>query len=350
MKEIRVGIIGCGVVAPTHVACFQQHPGVTVAWACDLIESKAHALAARYGIARVTTRFADVVSDAGVDLISICTDHASHAPIAIAALRAGKHVLCEKALAHTSEALSEMLAAGAARPDLVFAGVFQHRFDAINQRVRELILAGALGRMLTAGVQMRCLRTEAYYRADAWRGTWEHEGGAVLINQAIHYIDLLSWMMGGAQRVTAMHANLTHGDSLEAEDTAVAAITFASGALGTIEATCSSHIDWEPTLHFHGARGSIELRHDRPVKVLFAAPGETARVQAELSACQGAVVAGPGKSYYGSGHDPQIADVLEAIRAKRAPFVTARSAAETVELVLGLYRSFRVGQPVALAP
>ncbi len=350
MSTIRAAIVGCGVIAPTHAACLRQQPDVAITWACDLIEERARRLAAAHAIPRTTTRYAELLAAGDVDLVCVCTDHASHAEIVTAALAAGKHVLCEKALAQNTASLEAILAAVGQHPGQVVSGVFQHRFDAINRRVRGLIQDGALGRMLTAGMQMRCLRTDAYYRSDTWRGTWDREGGAVLINQAIHYLDLLRWMMGGAKQVVGLYANLTHGQVIETEDTAVAALEFGNGALGTVEATCSSHLDWEPTLHFHGTRGSIELRHDRPTKVLFVTPEESARVKAELDACEGAVVDGPGKAYYGSGHAPQFADVIDAIRNRRAPFVTAYSAAETVDLVLGLYASFQTRQPVALPP
>lgn len=348
MSTLRVGIIGCGVIAPTHIEAYQQHGEVEVTWACDLERAKAATLSEKYAIPRITESYAEVLAADDVDLISICTDHASHAPIAVGALDAGKHVLCEKALSHDRAGLREMLAAGDRHPDQVFSGVFQHRFDRINQRLREMIADGTLGTMLTAGVQLRCLRTNTYYRCDQWRGTWAEEGGSVLINQAIHYIDLLRWLMGGVELLSGAYANITHEDVMETEDTAVAALTFSNGALGTLEATCSSHINWEPTLTFHGTEGSIELRHDKPFKVLFRKAAQTERIRAELEACYNAPAMTTGKSYYGTGHPAQIADVLAAVREGRPPFVTARSAAHTVDLVLSLYESQRSKQPVTL--
>jgi UDP-N-acetyl-2-amino-2-deoxyglucuronate dehydrogenase len=350
MKSLRVGIIGCGVIGPTHAACYRPLPGVELAWACDLQESRARKLAADYQIPNVTTDVRRVLRDPGVDAVSICTDHASHVALVIAALKAGKHVLCEKALAHQTTGLNAMLRAATAHPQLVCAGVFQHRFETLNRRVRDLIAAGTLGRMLTANVRLRCLRTNDYYRGDAWRGTWAMEGGSVLINQAIHYVDLLRWMMGGVRCVTGLHANLTHQDVIETEDTAVAGVEFTNGALGTIDATCSSHARWESALSFQGTAGSIELFDDAVARVALPEKAAGERLLAELRACQGASVEGPGKAYYGAGHPAQIADFVQAIREQRPPFVTAASAAETVDLVLGIYRSHRTGRRVALAP
>lgn len=259
MQPIRIGIIGCGVIAPTHAACYRQHPAqAQLTWACDLDPARAGALAEKFEIPQTTTDYRQLLAAADVDLVSICTDHASHAPIACAALDAGKHVLCEKALAHQTEGLDAMLQAAERHPGQVFAGVFQHRHEPVNQMLRDIIQSGALGTMLTAAMQIRCWRSPAYYRGDAWRGTWAQEGGAVLINQAIHYVDLLQWLMGGVRTVSGTYANRAHQDCMETEDAVTAALTFASGAVGTLEATCASHLGWEPSLHFHCTEGSCD--------------------------------------------------------------------------------------------
>mgnify|MGYP000107446676 CR=1 FL=1 len=338
--ELTCGIIGCGVIAPAHIQGYQALDGVRVTWVCDLIEEKARQRAAQFGIPHVTTDYHEVLSN--VDCISICTDHASHARIAADALKAGAHVLCEKALAATPAGLRMMFAAHERHPQPVFGAVFQHRFDPDIRQLKRLVEEGVFGTILTAGVQVRCLRTNEYYRADQWRGTWDKEGGAVLINQAIHFIDALAWIMGGVQAVQGTHTNLTHNGVIETEDTAVAMLRFHCGALGTIEATCSSNLDWEPTIAIHGTHGAVELRHGRPVKCEFRDAGVAERVREGFAACtrpapgQSAI-----KSYYGEGHPAQLADFVDAVRNGRAPFVTARSARHAVEVVFGIYQSHR---------
>ena len=338
---MKVGIVGCGVIAPTHVQSYQLQDDVEVTWGCDLVVEKAERLAETFDIPHTTADVREMLCDGTLDAISVCTDHASHADVAVAALEAGKHVLCEKALAATIAGLDRMEAARRQHPELTFSAVFQHRFDPLSRVLQQCIREEAFGHLLTAGVQMRCLRTLEYYRGDDWRGTWAQEGGAVLINQAIHYIDLLAWLCGGVAAVSGRHANLTHGSVMETEDTAVSALEFRGGALGTIEATCSSHITWEPTLSFHGTRGSLDLRHDRILKLDFDDKNLEARVRSDIEAACAADGVNAAKSYYGTGHPAQIADFVDAVRNGRPPFVTIPSARHTVELVLSIYRSHR---------
>ncbi len=349
-QSVRVGVIGCGVIAPTHIEGFAALEGVTVGWLCDLDEAKAQQLGERYGIARISTDYRQLLAAGEVDCVTVCTDHASHAEIVIAALEAGCHVLCEKSLGATVADMDRMLAAHALVPERVFSGVFQHRFDPVYRVLKQRIEQGALGDILTAGIQMRCRRTEAYYRGDAWRGTWALEGGSVLMNQAIHYIDLLGWLTGGVASLCGTHANLTHGDAIETEDTAVAALRFRNGAIGTLEATCSSHFSWDPGLFVQGTRGSVDIRHDKAVRVVCEDAADARELEAALAVPTDAVGTHPGKDYYGSGHAAQIADVVAAIREGREPFVTATSARAAVDLALGIYASDRQGCWIDLPP
>lgn len=345
---INCAIIGCGVVAPSHAAGYARIPGVRLRWACDLVAEKARKLAERYGIERTTCDYRDVLADPDTHAVSICTDHASHAEIAVAALDAGKHVLCEKALAATTEGLDAMMAAGDRHPELVFAGVFQHRFDRVYQYVKRLIEQGAFGTLLTASCKVLCLRTDTYYLADQWRGTWDREGGSVMINQAIHYVDLLQWMTGGVASLSAAYANLTHKESIETEDTAVAVLRLRNGALGSVLATSSSHLAWDPSLYLYGSAGSLELRNGQPLRVVFADPVRARQIEADLASLSDPVRNDAGKDYYGPSHPTQIADFIGAIRERRAPFITARDARTAVDIVLAIYRSHREGRWINL--
>jgi len=343
MKKIRVAVIGCGVIGPLHVECYKAHRNVEIAWLCDLDIAKAKRLAAAAGLmtCRTTADAAEVFADPRVDAVSICTDHASHEPLVSAALKAGKAVLCEKAMTHNAASLKKMLASAAKYPEPVFAGVFQHRFDPINREVKKILEEGLFGTLLTAGVQVRCYRSDKYYMDDAWRGTVKYEGGSVLINQAIHYIDQLLWIAGGYESVVAATANITHKGVIETEDTAAAVLRLKNGAIGIVEATCSSNIDWETTISLHGSAGALEIRDDKVAKLNFKDKRVGEKVAKRLAKAIAPKAGKAGKAYYGTGHPAQIADFVEAVAKGREPYVTGWSAAETAAAVFGIYAAAR---------
>lgn len=341
MKKLRVAVIGCGVIGPLHLECFKQLDFVDIAWVCDLRPERAKSAAEKYGAEKWTVDATEIFADPDVQAVSICTDHASHADLAIAALDAGQDVLCEKALAQNRTHLDRILQAARRHPERIVAGVFQHRFDPVNRELHAIIAEGLLGTLLTASAQLRCFRSNEYYQADAWRGTWAFEGGSTLINQAIHFIDQLLWLTGGAESAVAMIDNRTHQNVIETEDTAAAVLKLRCGALGIIEATSSSNINWEFTLSFHGDKGAIEIRNDKPHKVDFADKTVEAAVKARLDEAVAPKPVAVGKTYYGTGHLAQLADFAEAVRDRRPPFVTVESAAETLRTVFDIYDSAR---------
>lgn len=342
VQSVTVGIVGCGVISGTHIESFKQLEGVNVKWACDIKADRVMAKAQKYEIPQTSTNYRELLADPEVDLISICTDHASHAQIAADCFESGKHVLCEKALTATNQQLDQILAVHAKHPELIFAGVFQHRFDGVHRVVRELVAERALGRMLSASMQLRCFRSPKYYEDD-WHGTWEKEGGSVLINQAIHFMDAMVWIMGGAKDIAANYANLAHEGALETEDTLTASLTFLSGALGTVEVTSASHINWQHTLGFCGTDGEIILRGGRDFSVSMRDEQAQQRAEQLLAAANDPSGVQAGRAYYGTSHPALIADVVDAFRDKREPFVTGESANHTVRVVLGAYESHRTG-------
>lgn len=335
-EQPGVALIGCGAIAPTHLQAFSA-AGAPIVALCDLVRQRAAGHAAACGCPLVTTDWREVLRDDRVRAVSICTDHASHAEIAVAALEAGRHVLCEKPLGIAPSQLDAMLAAHARRRELVFGAVFQHRFDGVNLALRQLIAEGAFGTVLTAGMTVRCRRTDSYYR-DGWHGTLAREGGSVLINQAIHTVDILAWLMGGVRSICAASGNLTHGGAIETEDTLTAAIRFGNGAMGTMEATCSSNLDWEISLAVHGSAGGVEVRNGAWTAVF-----EDAAVQRHAQTVLGEARDPSGvpasKRHFGAGHGALIADFVQAVRDGRQPFVTAQRARHAVDVVLAAYAS-----------
>jgi len=348
MTSLHCGIIGCGVIAPSHIESYRHLPDVTVTWACDIVQAKASALARQYQIPHVTPDCAEMLADPELDAVSVCTDHGSHAAIVIAALEAGKHVLCEKALTINRSSLDAMLQVQARHPELVFAGVFQHRYEAVPRLLKELLERGAFGTVSNLSLQSNCWRGPDYYRHDAWRGTWAHEGGALLINQAIHFIDLFQWLGGGIASLCARCDDLCHQGVIETEDAAAAAVRFKNGALGTVVATSSSAEDWRHLLTVSGTEGYAELCNDELIHYHFTKPEIKAEVERRLQADRTEKAIHAGKTYYGGGHPAQIQDFVAAIREHRPPFVTAATAREAVDVVLACYESSRSGSWVTL--
>ena len=348
MNTIKCGIIGCGVIAPSHIESYQNLPGAEVSAVCDLVEKKAMSMAERYRIATTCTDYRKMLDNPEIEAVSVCTDHASHARIVVDALNAGKHVICEKALGISPRDLDAMAAAHRQHPELVFAGVFQHRFEKLNRYVKGLIDRGAFGTLSAMTLNSWLLRTNDYYRQDAWRGTWADEGGSLLINQAIHYIDLLNWFSGGVEALCAKCENLAHQGIIETEDAAAVTLKFRHGHVGVICATSSSVEEWRHVITISGSKGHLEMCNDEISYFKFQDKAMHDEVANHLQQCREEKLIESNKDYYGQGHPAQIKDFIDAIREKRQPYVSAELARQTVDIVLACYESSRTGKWVKL--
>ena len=340
---MKCAIIGCGVISRTHAAGFRKIPGAEVAVCCDVILDRAQALAAEYGIPAVTADYREILADPEIAAVSVCTDHASHAGIVCDALNAGKHVICEKVPGRTPDDLARMVAAAQAHPELVSSGIFQHRFAPGNVVLRDLIREQRFGKLLTVNLNFCCLRTNEYYEKDAWRGTVAGEGGGVLINQAIHFLDQLRFLFGEVKSVSAKSANLTHQGVIETEDTVAFAAEFADGLFVTANATNSAFARWRSALTITGTEMQVEFINEKLSFLDGGDPEAVAAVRARLTEVDhaGEVV---GKNYYGTGHTAQLADFVMAITEKRAPGVSLADAANSAALVHAVYAASASGK------
>ncbi|MBS1368354.1 MAG: Gfo/Idh/MocA family oxidoreductase [Lentisphaeria bacterium] len=340
---VKCGIIGCGVIAPTHIEGYRALPEAEVVHLCDLIPERVGALGEKYGVARRSTDYRELLADPEVEAVSVCTDHASHARIVADALAAGRHVICEKALGRVPEDLSLMVNAAKAHPELVASGIFQHRYEPANRRLRKLIADGKFGRILAVNLVFSCLRTNAYYEKDAWRGTMAGEGGGILINQAIHHLDQLRYLFGNAKRLVSRTANLTHQGVIEVEDTAAFLMEFDSGVFGTVAATNSSSLEWRSFLTIVGTEANLEYANEKPVFVGSGIDGRAEEIEKALTVSDGEKGAIVGKKYYGAGHTAQLADFIDAIGERRQTEISIADAADSAALVMAVYESGRTG-------
>ncbi|MCC5806798.1 MAG: Gfo/Idh/MocA family oxidoreductase [Opitutales bacterium] len=345
---ISVGIIGCGVIAPPHIESFRSCEGVEVLAVCDPQVEKARKLADQYGIPRVAASLEELLAMDGLHAVSVCSGHAEHAAAVTRAAEADKHVLCEKPLATHGEDLDALEKLERDFPALVFEGVFQHRFDACYRFVREVVQHGHLGPLLLIDAHLSCHRSRDYYLDSDWRGRWETEGGSLLINQAIHFLDLVGWVGGGVKSVNAVTRNLAHENLIETEDTAVLSMELGSGALGSFHGSSGSHRKWSSRMHFVGTDAEIIVEDGRVASVLARSEALAGELRTGAEELEEATRLASVKSHYGPSHPRMIADFIDSIRRGRQATVPFAEARKAVDLVLAAYRSCREGRSVTL--
>jgi predicted dehydrogenase len=348
--KVRTALIGAGKVAHLHARALGALAEAEFVAVCSRNLERAAAFARQYDV-RPYADVGTMIRDARVQAVILATPHPAHAAPARDAARAGAHILVEKPLASSLEDCDAMIAA-AQRARVKLGVISQRRWYPPVQRVRAAIDAGKIGKPALGMVVLLGWRDQAYYRADAWRGTWREEGGGVLVNQAPHQLDLLQWFMGPIAEVFAYWDNLNH-PYIEVEDTAVATMRFQNGALGSIVVSNSQKPGLYGRVHVHGANGaSVGVQTDGgamfvagmssvlepPINDLWTVPGEEALLaqwQAEDRATFERVDT---TTYY---HQLQIQDFLRAIRENRDPAITGVEGRKTVELFTAIYRSQR---------
>ncbi len=341
---MQTAIIGCGVIAATHAKALALDGRATLAWAIDLDLVKAKAL----GAVRIGADWRAAIDDPSVELVIVCTPHHLHVDIALAAMAAGKHVLCEKPLATTPADVARLVAAERSGRRMA-SGVFQHRYSPLARRLRDLVRGGDLGAVTAVRVDFRCTRDRGYYASGPWRGRWDGEGGGLLINQAIHTIDMAQWIAGAPIAVEeAVVERRRLGDAIEVEDHATARVRLQGGAAMELRCDNDLETDWFTSIAVDCADGGFTLGTGDSL-ASFTHPSAT--LAAELRAfdrIRDDVVKLPGKDAYGDRHALQIADCVSAARAGRPAMVTIAEASVAIGLVLGIYHAAATGLPARL--
>jgi UDP-N-acetyl-2-amino-2-deoxyglucuronate dehydrogenase len=346
--ELRVGVIGCGMIAHNHVRALRL-PGVRVCAVMDTVGERARDLARAYDIPGSFDDL-DAMLRSGLDAVTIATPNGAHEAGVLAAARHGVHVLCEKPLALNLGEADRMVAATDAA-GVRFGVVFQRRFWPAAVRVRRAIEDGRLSPPIAGGVVARFHRDAAYY-SEPWRGRWETEGGGVLMTQAIHHIDLLQWFLGPASSVTGRVATLAHRDIIEVEDTASAVVEFASGALATVQAGTTFAPGLGAQVWVSDARGRtaslIEFPEGVAATDVWTIPGE--QRYTDVYGARGAydIPLPDVHRQLTPYHAMQVADFIGAVREGREPAVTGREAVKSLEIIQAIYESSRTGATVAL--
>jgi UDP-N-acetyl-2-amino-2-deoxyglucuronate dehydrogenase len=350
-EPLRFGIAGCGVIGPVHAEAIASLPDAKLAAVADLIPERAQKLARQYG-ATAYTDLATMLEREQLDVVIICTPSGMHGEHACQVMRSGRHVIVEKPMEVRREAIEQMLRVQQ-EMEVKLGVISQHRFDAASQQIRRLLDEQALGRLVLGNVIVPWWRSQAYYDSGAWRGTWELDGGGVLMNQAIHSIDLLQWFMGAVKSVYASTDTLVH--RIETEDVAVAVLRFANGALGTIAATTGAYPGAATHIEILGDRGSAILENDELVFLHLARDDKeevgSYGTQGQITrhaAQQTGTAQNPG-ALSSTSHALQIADMIRAIREDGTPLVDGYEGRKPVEIILAIYESARAHREVFLS-
>ena len=339
---INFAIVGCGRIANRHAELLGtgQIAGARLVAVCDIRRDRAESFGSRYDARRFTS-LDEMLAMPGIDAVSVLTPSGMHAGHAIAAARAGRHVVVEKPMALTLADGDAMVAAAADAGVRLFV-VKQNRFNVPVVKAREALAAGRFGKLVLGTVRVRWCRDQSYYNQDDWRGTWAQDGG-VIANQASHHVDMLSWFMG---EVESVHARGTTAlVDIQAEDTCVATVKFRNGALGVIEATGATRPkDMEGSLSVLGSGGAIEIAGFAVNKIRtwqFAQALEHDQQVIEKFSVNPPNV-------YGFGHQAYYEHVVDCLKHGRPALVDGTEGRRSLELVAALYESMACGHEVTL--
>jgi predicted dehydrogenase len=289
----------------------------------------------------------EMFTDRGVDAVSICTPSGLHMEPAVQAARAGKHVMVEKPIEVTLERVDAIIRA-CRESGVTLGAIFPRRFQESSRVVTDAIQRGRFGKITLADVYIKWYRSQEYYDKGGWRGTWKFDGGGALMNQGIHGIDLLQWLMGGIKEVHAFTATLAH-ERIEVEDVAVATVRFNNGALGVIEGTTASWPGTKIRIEIGGINGSIVLEDESILSWRFQDEGPAdEKIRKEFGPRENLSGGGAGdpRAISFEGHRLQFEDFLGAIRKGGKPFCGGEDARDAVAVITGIYKSAREARVV----
>ncbi len=336
-RQLRYGVVGCAGIGNLHAGAVATADGASLVACSDIDGDAAAAFANEHGVEAAYTDVAEMVTDADVDVVSVCTPSGTHSAVTTEAAEAGADVLCEKPLDVYADPMDEMIDA-CDDAGVTLGGVFQERFAPGSRRARRAVEDGELGDVVVGSTSVRWFRSQGYYDSGDWRGTRDMDGGC-LLNQAIHNIDRLQWLLGDVEDVRALTDTLAR--DLECEDTAAITLGFESGAVGTITATTAVKGGSDRT-EINGTEGTLTLSGSE-IDRFEVGSGQENRLDAETEQRPTDFdTDGP------TGHVAVVQDFVDAVREGREPAVTGREARKAVDIILAAYESSQTGRAVEL--
>lgn len=343
---MKYALIGCGRIATNHVKAVVNNHLEFVA-ACDITAENIENLLQKHDLQKDTnikryTDYKKMIAENDLELISIATESGIHAEIALYCIDHGINIIIEKPMAMSMQDANEIIRRSEEK-NVKVAACHQNRFNIAVQEMRKAMEAGRFGKLSHGSIHVRWNRNEGYYTQAPWRGKWASDGGA-LMNQCIHGIDLLRWMMGDEVEEVYGQTRQQFHDYLEAEDVGMAVVKFKNGAIGTIEGTTNVYPqNLEETLYVFGEKGTVKLggKSTNNIDVWdFADEDETDKKNKGLEEATSNV--------YGNGHTSLFANMIDAIEHDRKPYVDAVAGRNALEMVLAIYKSQKTGMPVKL--
>ena len=340
-------VVGCGMIANFHAKAISEMADARLVACFDNRPEGADKFAASVGC-KAYHRLEEMLADPTVHVVNICTPSGAHMDPAVAAAKAGKHVVVEKPLEITLRRCDAVIEA-CEQSGVKLATIMPSRFSGANVALKSAIDGGRFGKLTLGDTYVKWWRTQQYYDSGGWRGTWALDGGGAYMNQAIHNVDLIYWLMGDVTEVAAITDTLAH-ERIEVEDTGVAAVRFANGAIGTIAATTSAYPGLLKRTEIHGDHGSAVVEQDSIKLWQFAesqaGDEELLAKLGEANTTQGG--AGDPAAISHLGHRLQLEDLIQAIATGRDPLVDGRQGRKSVEIILAIYESNWSGKRVKL--
>lgn len=346
MKKLGYAVLGLGI-GMAHAAGAAESENADLVAACDLDEERLAKFAALYPDATLYRDADALFADPRVDIVSICLPSAMHADFAVRAMEAGKHVLIEKPIDITPER-ARLIIEAAERTGMTAGVVHQNRFNLNMYPIKAAVESGKLGKLILGTFAVKWYRKQHYYDRGGWRGTWEMDGGGSLMNQAVHTVDLMQWLMGEVESVTSTMTIANH--DIKTEDMTASLVQFKSGATATFVSTTCAYPGLSTDIQLYGSGGSIEADADR-ITLWKMVDDEDGDEEDEMldrygAGNRAAAAAEPDKLY---GHRHVVEDMICAVRDGRAPEVSVAEAIKSVAIVNAVYRSAREGRPVKLS-
>lgn len=342
MKDkVGYAVVGLGI-GMSHVAAAAANPDARLVAVCDLIEEKLNKVKEQHPDVLTYTDFDEMLKNPDIDCVSICLPSYMHAEFAVRAMEAGKNVLVEKPIDITVEA-AEKIEEARRRTGMKAGVVHQNRNNAIMKPYKDAIDSGKIGNVVFATFEVKWYRDQAYYDNGGWRGTWDKDGGGSLMNQSVHTVDLMQWLLGDVKSVHSVMRAAAH--KIETEDLTVSVIEFKSGAVANFISTTCAYPGLGTWINVYGQKGSIEVNADQLVnwKII----GEDASVEEEMKKVyRGNAAAAALDPTKAVGHPSIINDMIAAIREDRDPQILPPEAIKSVRIVNAIYESARTGKTV----